>query len=156
MKPYAERTVDLQYKNLLKDILERGVRSQSQAGTTAATPEGTDCITLFGANPMRFDLTNGFPLITERSVKGFWKQAIGEIIGFANGARTQKELEEHAALMLKFPAMEHEEPYMAHVAPDKTGEIIWNFNRAGDFDFACLIAGHFQAGMKGKIKVAAK
>ena len=69
---------------------------------------------------------------------------------------TQKELETHAALMLKFPTMEHEEPYMAHVAPGKTGTIIWTFNRAGDFDFACLIAGHFQAGMKGKIKVAAK
>ena len=69
---------------------------------------------------------------------------------------TQKELEAHAALMLKFPTMEHEEPYMAHVAPGKTGTIIWTFNRAGDFDFACLIAGHFQAGMKGKIKVAAK
>ena len=70
--------------------------------------------------------------------------------------RTKKELEEHAALMLKFPTMEHEEPYMAHVPVGKTGEIIWTFNRAGDFDFACLIAGHYQAGMVGKIMVAAK
>ena len=69
---------------------------------------------------------------------------------------TKKELEEHAALMLKFPNMEHEEPYMAHVPVGKTGEIIWTFNRAGDFDFACLIAGHYQAGMVGKITVAAK
>ena len=69
---------------------------------------------------------------------------------------TKKELEEHAALMLKFPNMEHEEPYMAHVPVGKTGEIIWTFNRAGDFDFACLIAGHYQAGMVGKIMVAAK
>ncbi|MGH6610072.1 MAG: cupredoxin domain-containing protein [Burkholderiaceae bacterium] len=68
---------------------------------------------------------------------------------------TRKELDEHAALMMKFPNMEHDEPYMAHVAPGKTGEIIWNFNRAGEFDFACLIAGHYQAGMVGKIKVAA-
>lgn len=68
---------------------------------------------------------------------------------------TKKDLEEHAALMVKFPAMEHDEPYMAHVPPGKTGEIIWNFNRAGDFDFACLIAGHYQAGMVGKIKVSA-
>ena len=67
---------------------------------------------------------------------------------------TKKELDEHAALMMKFPNMEHDEPYMAHVAPGKTGEIIWNFNRAGDFDFACLIAGHYQAGMVGKIKVS--
>ena len=67
---------------------------------------------------------------------------------------TKKDLNEHAALMLKFPNMEHDEPYMAHVAPGKTGEIIWNFNRAGDFDFACLIPGHYQAGMVGKIKVS--
>ena len=66
---------------------------------------------------------------------------------------TKKELAEHAALMIKFPTMEHDEPYMAHVAPGKTGEIVWTFNRAGDFDFACLIAGHFQAGMVGKVKV---
>src|SRR5688572_4833262 len=30
---------------------------------------------------------------------------------------TKKELDEHAALMVKFPNMEHDEPYMAHVAP---------------------------------------
>lgn len=69
---------------------------------------------------------------------------------------TKKELDEHAALMLKFPTMEHEEPYMAHVPAGKSGEIIWTFNRAGDFDFACLIAGHYQAGMVGKINVASK
>ena len=68
----------------------------------------------------------------------------------------KKELDEHAALMLKFPNMEHDEPYMAHVAPGKSGEIVWTFNRPGDFLFACLIAGHYQAGMIGKIKVAAK
>ena len=66
---------------------------------------------------------------------------------------TAKTLEEHAALMVKFPNMEHDEPYMAHVAPGKQGELIWTFNRAGDFDFACLIPGHYQAGMKGTIKV---
>lgn len=69
---------------------------------------------------------------------------------------TKKELDEHAALMLKFPGMEHEEAYMVHVPVGKSGEIIWTFNRAGEFDFACLIAGHYQAGMMGKIFVAAK
>ena len=69
---------------------------------------------------------------------------------------TKRELDEHAALMLKFPGMEHDEPYMVHVPVGKSGEIIWTFNRAGDFDFACLIAGHYQGGMFGKIIVAAK
>jgi uncharacterized cupredoxin-like copper-binding protein len=68
---------------------------------------------------------------------------------------TKKELDDHAALMLKFPNMEHDEPYMAHVPARKTGEIIWTFNRAGEFDFACLIAGHYQAGMVGRVLVVA-
>jgi uncharacterized cupredoxin-like copper-binding protein len=65
----------------------------------------------------------------------------------------KKTLDEHAALMVKFPGMEHDEPYMAHVASGKEGTLVWTFNRPGDFDFACLIAGHYQAGMVGKIKV---
>ena len=66
---------------------------------------------------------------------------------------TPEELAAHAEMMRKHPGMEHDEPYMTHVAPGKTGEIIWTFNRAGEFEFACLIAGHFQAGMKGTISV---
>lgn len=69
---------------------------------------------------------------------------------------TRKVLDEHAALMAKFPTMEHDEPYMAHVKPGETGSIVWRFNRAGTFDFACLIAGHYQAGMRGKIIVGAR
>jgi uncharacterized cupredoxin-like copper-binding protein len=68
---------------------------------------------------------------------------------------TQAENAKHAELMLKFPNMEHDEPYMAHVPPGKTGQIVWTFNRAGQFEFACLIAGHYQAGMVGTITVSA-
>ena len=67
---------------------------------------------------------------------------------------TKQENARHAELMVKFPNMEHDEPYMAHVAPGKVGEIVWTFNRPGQFEFACLIAGHFQAGMIGTITVA--
>jgi uncharacterized cupredoxin-like copper-binding protein len=66
---------------------------------------------------------------------------------------TKKENEAHAALMMKFPTMEHDEPYMAHVPPGKTTEIIWTFNRAGEFEFACLIAGHYSAGLVGTVAV---
>lgn len=69
---------------------------------------------------------------------------------------TPAENAKHAELMLKFPNMEHDEPYMAHVEPGKTEEIIWTFNRAGQFEFACLIAGHFQAGMLGPLTVGVK
>ena len=66
---------------------------------------------------------------------------------------TKAENDKHAELMVKFPNMEHDEPYMAHVPPGKTGEIVWTFNRAGEFEFACLIAGHYQAGMVGRLVV---
>ncbi|MFN3611762.1 plastocyanin/azurin family copper-binding protein [Tepidimonas sp.] len=66
---------------------------------------------------------------------------------------TPEELAAHAELMKKHPGMEHDEPYMAHVPPGRRGELIWHFNRPGDFAFACLIAGHFEAGMVGRIRV---
>lgn len=66
---------------------------------------------------------------------------------------TPASLDEHAQMMLKFPTMEHGEPYMAHVSPGKSGDLVWNFNREGSFDFACLIPGHYQAGMTGTITV---
>jgi uncharacterized cupredoxin-like copper-binding protein len=67
---------------------------------------------------------------------------------------TPETLAEHAEMMARFPEMEHDEPWMAHVAPGGRGEMIWHFNRAGAFQFACLIPGHFQAGMIGAIKVS--
>jgi uncharacterized cupredoxin-like copper-binding protein len=66
---------------------------------------------------------------------------------------TGKTLDEHAALMSKFPNMEHDEPYMAHVEPGGSSQVVWTFNRPGSFDFGCLVAGHYQAGMVGKIDV---
>ena len=66
---------------------------------------------------------------------------------------TMKELKEHAALMLKNPGMEHDEPYMAHVAPGQTQRVVWQFTKPGEFYYGCLIPGHFEAGMIGKVIV---
>jgi uncharacterized cupredoxin-like copper-binding protein len=66
---------------------------------------------------------------------------------------TPDELARHAALMAKFPGMEHDAPYMAHVDPGRSGEVVWHFNRPGSFEFACLIAGHYEAGMRGTLTV---
>lgn len=63
------------------------------------------------------------------------------------------ELQEHAALMRRFPGMEHDEPNMLRLAPGASGEIVWKFDTAGKVDFACLIPGHMEAGMVGKVVV---
>ncbi|MDF3194858.1 cupredoxin family protein [Pseudomonas sp. 1928-m] len=68
---------------------------------------------------------------------------------------TQAELQQHAAMMATSASMQHDSPDMAHVAPGQREELIWTFNRAGEFDFACLIPGHYQAGMVGKVRVLA-
>lgn len=67
---------------------------------------------------------------------------------------TIKELKEHAETMRKFPEMEHADPNQVSVEPGKTGELIWQFTKAGTFDFACLVPGHFEAGMVGKVRVS--
>ena len=69
---------------------------------------------------------------------------------------TMPELEEHYELMKKFPDMEHDEPHMVHLKPGKTGEMVWQFTKAGEFYFGCLMPGHFEAGMMGRITVVAK
>ena len=69
---------------------------------------------------------------------------------------TMKELKEHAELMKKHPTMEHEEPYMAHVAPGKSETMVWQFTKPGEFFYGCLIPGHFEAGMVGKVMVSGK
>ena len=66
---------------------------------------------------------------------------------------TKKAIAEHAALMKKFPEMEHADANMAHVRPGAQGAIVWQFTQAGEFEFACLQPGHFEAGMIGKVSV---
>lgn len=66
---------------------------------------------------------------------------------------TLEENLKHAVEMQKNPDMEHDDPNAKRLAPKKTGEIVWAFTKAGEFDFSCLIPGHREAGMTGKIIV---
>jgi thymidylate synthase len=84
MKPYSERTVDTQYKDLLKKIMAEGVEVKPIQGEKAKM--------IFG-HQMHFDLNNGFPLITERDLSGkFMAGALAEHIAFLHGAHTHEEL----------------------------------------------------------------
>lgn len=66
---------------------------------------------------------------------------------------TVKENDKHAELMKKYPEMEHDDPNAKRLAPQKSGELLWRFTKAGEFEFACLIPGHREAGMHGKVVV---
>ena len=82
--PFEQRTPDSQYRELLARILE--------TGEAAPTRQGPRALTLMQQG-MRFDLANGFPVITERSIATFWRKPIGELCAFINGATTLTELE---------------------------------------------------------------
>jgi len=128
------------------------VKKEQKDWGIAGAPKGARTVEIVMTDDMRFkpahlDVREGETL--RLRVRNQGKMLHELVIG------TQKELDAHAALMLKFPDMEHDEPYMVHVDPGKTGEIVWTFNRAGSFHFACLIAGHYQAGMVGTITVKA-
>jgi len=127
-----------------KEQKEWGIAGDAKAVSRTITLTMTDNMRF---TPDKIDVKQGDTIrfVIKNSGKIMHEMVIGN----------KKDLDEHAAMMVKFPGMEHEEPYMAHVATGKTGEIIWTFNKPGSFDFACLIAGHYQAGMVGKINVAA-
>ncbi len=63
------------------------------------------------------------------------------------------ENRKHAELMKKFPDMEHDDPNAKRLAVGENGEILWRFTKVGTFEFACLIPGHREAGMVGKVIV---
>lgn len=66
---------------------------------------------------------------------------------------TADELKEHAEEMRKMPGMQHAEPNMITLKPGQRGGIVWQFDKAGSVNFACLVPGHMEAGMVGKIEV---
>lgn len=64
-----------------------------------------------------------------------------------------EENAKHAALMQKYPDMEHDDPNAKTLQAKARSEILWRFSKKGEFEFACLIPGHREAGMHGTIIV---
>ena len=129
------------------------VKEQKPWGIAAEPTEAKRTIQIRMSDNMRFtpshlDVTEGETLRLRAANRG---KVLHEIV-----IGTPEELQAHAEMMKKHPGMEHDEPYMAHVGAGHHGSIVWTFNRPGSFAFACPIPGHYQAGMVGKITVAAR
>lgn len=76
------RHPEYQYLDLLRDILDHGVR-QEDKGTGAVT------YSVFGRQ-MRFDLSQGFPLLTTKKV--YWRGVLYELAWFLSGQSNIKYL----------------------------------------------------------------
>lgn len=77
--------VDTQYRDLLENIRQNGRRVDTQLEDAAWT--------LFAPGHLKYDLRNGFPLLTERDLSQASNAAIAEITAFINGVRTLEDLE---------------------------------------------------------------
>jgi len=126
------------------------IKEQKPWGIAAEPREASRTIEILMTDDMRFspshiEVREGETLRLRAVNRG---QVMHEIV-----IGTRNELEQHAEMMRKHPNMEHDEPYMAHVEPGQRDDIVWTFNRPGDFEFACLIPGHFEAGMRGTLRV---
>lgn len=59
----------------------------------------------------------------------------------------------HKLAMQKNPEMEHDDPNGKTLDPGSSTQILWRFSKPGSFEFACLIPGHYEAGMHGIVTV---
>lgn len=78
----STNNVDTQYLALIKDVLKNGVRKMDRTGV------GTKAV--FGRE-MRFDLRNGFPLLTTKKVHT--KSIVLELLWFLRGEHNVKSLQ---------------------------------------------------------------
>ena len=92
-------------------------------------------LTVRKGQTVRFDVRNGGALPHEM------------VLG------TMDDLKKHAEAMRRHADMAHDDANVAHVEPGETGRIVWQFTRAGEFYYGCLVPGHFEAGMIGTIVV---
>lgn len=125
--------------------------AQTDWGIAAGPGKATRTITIRMSDDMRF--TPSRLEVKQGEVVRFVISNVGRrlhemVIGTSGG------IAEHAALMKRFPKMEHAEAHMSHVRAGQQGEIVWHFNRVGSFEFACLVGNHYEKGMRGVIKVS--
>jgi uncharacterized cupredoxin-like copper-binding protein len=130
-----------------------GGHHESPVGKPGVATRVTRTITVEMVNGMRFK-PSAIQVKQGQTIRFVLKNMDGVKHEFTLG--TPRELAEHYELMKKFPDMVHAEPNQVSVEPGQQGEVIWQFSKAGTVDFACLHVGHFDAGMKGRIMVAAK
>jgi uncharacterized cupredoxin-like copper-binding protein len=122
----------------------------SSAGRPGKAAEVTRTITVSMHDTMRYEPSS----ISARRGETirFLVQNKGQL-AHEFGLGTLKEQRAHAEMMRQMPDMKHDDPNVVVVEPGKTRELIWTFSKAGRFQIACHVPGHYEAGMKAAVNV---
>lgn len=120
------------------------------AGSPARAAQATRTVTFTASDrmqfePARLEVTRG--QIVRLRIVNAGKLPHEFVLG------TAAQIDAHAKMMRDMPNMVHEDASSIRIAPGATGQIVWRFDKAGTFTYACLIAGHFEAGMHGVVVV---
>ena len=123
---------------------------QSPAGASGKPAKVTKVFQVRLLDTMRFE-PSSFDVRAGQTVK-FVVTNAGQI-RHEFGIGTHDEQAAHAEMMLADPDMKHEDGSVITVEPGQTKELVWRFARAGQYEAACQVPGHYPAGMMAKIVV---
>lgn len=126
------------------------VVEEKEFGRAGAIEKVSRTVRIVGTDNMRY--TPALVRVQQGETVRFTVRNAGKLL-HETVLGTKPGLREHYEVMKKFPDMEHDEPHMVHLKPGQTGEMVWQFTKAGEFYFACLMPGHYDAGMIGKVIV---
>ena len=118
--------LDLQYQQLLKDIIEFGVEKKDRTGT------GTKSI--FGYT-IRHNMKEGFPLLTTKKMA--WKTMIIELLWFLNGDTNIKYLVDNGCHIWDGDA------YKNYIKTCEKSNLIYEYKTKEDFIFKIKTDGDF-------------
>ena len=60
---------------------------------------------------------------------------------------------EHKRMMEQMPDMRHNDANARTLEAGASTTLAWRFSHKGEFEFACLLPGHYEAGMHGVVVV---
>lgn len=139
-KKTEDRTPDFQYQNLLKNIHENGkyktpIHSKLSENKNSGHTNSKEATGLM----LSYDLSNGFPVLTERNLKKAFYGAIGELVGFINGAKTLDDLEKFGMPRVWWENWVTKEKCAIFGLPE---------GHLGDGSYGASLAGNVEKGLK--------
>ena len=129
---------------------KNGGHEQSPAGALGNPAKVSKVLEVRMLDTMRFE-PSSFEVRSGQTVK--FVVTNGGRTRHEFGIGTHDEQQAHAEMMLADPDMKHEGGSVITVEPGQTKELIWRFARAGEYEAACQVPGHYPGVMMAKIVV---